>query len=184
METVLYELSFPWKSLIDCFLFMVLLSLSAIVIPYQIKNEDRIKLLNDKEVRYTKVSGKNLTFKNILKRICVLLVTNLLPLIFLFVDIKEYTNLSDILYSNDCQTVEGIVEDFSPMPRGGHASESFEINGVYFEYSQYDGGVAYNDTYYYNGVIKNNGQRLKIAYYQKDDTTRFILRIIEYTVDG
>ena len=33
------------------------------------------------------------------------------------------------------EIVEGYVENFEPMPYEGHAQESFDIEGVHFEYS-------------------------------------------------
>src|SRR4029450_8617064 len=42
------------------------------------------------------------------------------------------------LRSGDCQLVEGPIENFRPMPYGGHAQESFTVAGVSFKYSDYD----------------------------------------------
>ncbi len=35
------------------------------------------------------------------------------------------------------EVVEGLVENFDPMPSSGHKMESFSVNGVRFEYSDF-----------------------------------------------
>ena len=64
----------------------------------------------------------------------------------------------------DYEIVEGYVENFEPMPYEGHAQESFDINGVHFEYSDYTLGVGYNNAKSHGGVIHGDGQHLKIGY--------------------
>lgn len=62
------------------------------------------------------------------------------------------------------ETVEGYVDSFIPMPKGGHSRESFEIDGVHFEYSENLIPSAYSKTKSNGGVIRGNGQYLKIGY--------------------
>ncbi len=70
-----------------------------------------------------------------------------------------------IAYKNgNYQTVEGYVENFDPMPYGGHKDETFEINGVKFGYSDYTIMTGYHNTKSHGGVIRDNGQYLKIGY--------------------
>ena len=61
-------------------------------------------------------------------------------------------------------SVEGYVEDFIPMPAEGHAHETFQINGIEFDYSDYTVLQGYNKTKVYGGVISGNGQHLKVRY--------------------
>ncbi len=56
------------------------------------------------------------------------------------------------------ETVEGEVQDFIPN------RESFTINGVKFEYSASDNGSQYKKAYDMGGVIRDNGQYLRINY--------------------
>jgi hypothetical protein len=60
--------------------------------------------------------------------------------------------------------VEGKVENFVSMPPGGHEEESFSIKGIKFSYSDYGITMGYRKTEYFGGVIKGNGQNLKIFY--------------------
>lgn len=62
------------------------------------------------------------------------------------------------------QTVEGYVESFNPMPYEGHMRESFEINDVEFEYSDYNIIPGYNNAKSHGGVIRGDNQHLKIGY--------------------
>ena len=60
--------------------------------------------------------------------------------------------------------VEGYVEDFHPMPYGGHDQESFTINGVSFAYSDYVDTFGYHNAKSHGGVITGDGQHLRIGY--------------------
>ncbi len=64
----------------------------------------------------------------------------------------------------DYRVVEGIVEDFRPMPKEGHARESFRIGDVTFEYSDYEVRFGYTRSRARGGVITGDGQRLRIGY--------------------
>ena len=81
------------------------------------------------------------------------------------------------------QIVEGYVENFVPMPYEGHADESFEINGVKFSYSDYNIHPGYNNTKSHGGVIKENGQHLKIGYVYLNETYGNIIVYIEQIQD-
>jgi len=70
-----------------------------------------------------------------------------------------------IAYDNgEYEIVEGYVENFEPMPYEGHAQESFDIEGVHFEYSDYTITTGYHNAKSHGGVIHGNGQHLKIGY--------------------
>ena len=71
------------------------------------------------------------------------------------------------------------VENFDPMPYEGHANETFEINGVKFSYSDYIVHPGYNNTKSHGGVIKENGQHLKIGYVYLNETYGNIIVYIE-----
>ena len=83
------------------------------------------------------------------------------------------------------QTVEGYVENFTPMPPEGHAHESFQINGVCFDYSENTALQGYNKTKGNGGVISGNGQYLKIRYiYYKPWDTNVIVYIEELSPEN
>jgi hypothetical protein len=68
------------------------------------------------------------------------------------------------LQSGDCQVVEGTVEQFHPMPYHGHALESFTVNGVRFEYSDFDDSKpGFNNTTSHGGPIRA-GMRVRLHY--------------------
>lgn len=75
-----------------------------------------------------------------------------------------YIEIYEKYKSGEYEIVEGTVENFHPMPEGGHDTEHFEVDGVYFEY------MARNAKHYYSqckkdgGFITGNGQKVKIWY--------------------
>jgi hypothetical protein len=76
-------------------------------------------------------------------------------------------NISQEIYlSGNYRTVEGYVNNFDPMPYGGHKNESFCVNGIYFEYSNY-GRIAnyksFNNTKSHGGPI-DEGKYIKVDY--------------------
>lgn len=82
--------------------------------------------------------------------------------------------------NNDYRIVEGYVENFDPMPYGGHKYETFEINGVKFEYADYRIMVGYHNAKSHGGVIKRDGQYLKIGYVRYGNEN-IIVYIEEYS---
>lgn len=78
--------------------------------------------------------------------------------------IDMYNNIAVVYREGQYETVEGYVENFVPMPYEGHAQESFEINGVYFEYSDYSSLPGYHNAKSHGGVIIGDGQHLNIRY--------------------
>lgn len=64
--------------------------------------------------------------------------------------------------TGDYLTVEGYVEDFKPYRQG--EMESFRINGIEFNYSHGIITSGYRKTYNRGGVIRENGQYLRISY--------------------
>jgi len=81
---------------------------------------------------------------------------------------NESLMYEEMLANNEVQIVEGYVEKYHPMPFGGHDSEHFEINGVYFDYSNFESDLGYNDAASHGGVVTENGQHLKIKYIAED----------------
>ncbi len=149
MGRILYECHFEFD-------FMMLLpwgmTLGAFLIPYIIKND-------------SKKRGYTIRVK-LVKKICWCVAV--LPLLdgiistYLLADMYRHTVIA---YQNDdYQIVEGYVENFDPMPYGGHKYESFEIDGVKFEYTDYRIMIGYHNAKSHGGVIRDNGQYLKIGY--------------------
>jgi hypothetical protein len=88
--------------------------------------------------------------------------------------ISSQQKTKEILENKEYKTVEGKIENFNPMPYGGHAVESFTVNGVYFEYSDYILMDAFNNTASHGGPIKNNGQLVRLSYITIDEENRIL----------
>ncbi len=106
-----------------------------------------------------------------------------LSAVVLIAQLNMYSKTVGAYSRGEYQTVEGYVENFDPMPYEGHADESFEINGVKFSYSDYNIHPGYNNTKSHGGVIKENGQHLKIGYVYLNETYGNIIVYIEQIPD-
>jgi hypothetical protein len=65
------------------------------------------------------------------------------------------------------QIVEGSVENFVPMPYGGHAYESFDVSGHHFSYSDYVLSAGFHNASSHGGPIKA-GLRVRLSYLGND----------------
>ena len=75
----------------------------------------------------------------------------------------EHRRLVAAYQNGSAKLVEGVVENFVPLPPEGHALESFEVNGKRFEYSKF---VV---TEGFNGVVDSgsglrDGLRVRVWY--------------------
>jgi len=75
----------------------------------------------------------------------------------------QHSSLYDNYKKGNYKVVEGLVENFDPMPHSGHKLESFTVNGVKFEYSDYMVTSGFNNTASHGGPIKE-GLQVKISY--------------------
>jgi hypothetical protein len=75
--------------------------------------------------------------------------------------------------------VEGIPENYHPMPKEGHDTERFDIGGVHFEYSDFiHSAPGYNNAASLGGVIfANNYYRLTYYKLKRYQLKNRILRI-------
>ena len=101
---------------------------------------------------------------------------------FIF-QLSMYNKIVGAYNRGEYQIVEGYVENFDPMPYSGHTKESFEINDIEFFYSDYNHHPGYNNTKSHGGVIKKNGQHLKIGYVYINETYGNIIVYIEQIPD-
>lgn len=90
-----------------------------------------------------------------------------------------YTTVTDAYENGDYQTVEGYVENFHPMPPEGHDTESFDIDGVHFSYSDARVITGYHNAKVNGGVITGDGQHLKIGYIYYNESYGNIIVYIE-----
>jgi hypothetical protein len=75
----------------------------------------------------------------------------------------DYRRAVSAIRNNRAHMVEGVVRDFKPMPYTGHAMESFVVQGVRFEYSDYVITAGFNNTSSHGGPIRE-GLPVKIWY--------------------
>jgi hypothetical protein len=86
---------------------------------------------------------------------------------------EQHLRHRELARSNACRVVEGPVDHFLPMPYAGHANESFSVQGVHFEYSDYVVTDAFNNTSSHGGPIAA-GSYARICY---DPSGNQILRL-------
>ena len=79
-----------------------------------------------------------------------------------------------IFENKEYQIVEGIIEDFHPMPYSGHEHESFTVNSVHFEYSDYYIFYGFNNTASHGGPLKQNGQEVRLSYITVNGENRIL----------
>lgn len=65
----------------------------------------------------------------------------------------DYSVLSKALRDGRLEFVEGVVTNFIPMPYEGHASETFEVKGRRFRYSDYRITAGFNNTKSHGGPL-------------------------------
>lgn len=81
----------------------------------------------------------------------------------------SYFNTKAIYRHQHYQRVEGTVDNFDPMPYGGHRDEHFTVQGIRFSYSDYDQMYYYgfNNTASHGGPIQQ-GIPVRISYFTKE----------------
>jgi hypothetical protein len=86
-----------------------------------------------------------------------------------------YYETKEIYESKKYKIVEGLVENFDPMPYGGHKNETFTLNGIEFSYSDFVGGYGFNNTKSHGGPIDQN-KKVRLTYFKLHDKN-IILKI-------
>ena len=77
----------------------------------------------------------------------------------------DYRGAVSAMQNNRARVVEGAVTEFKPMPYTGHAEESFVVQGVRFEYSDYAITAGFNNTTSHGGPIRE-GLPVKIWHFR------------------
>lgn len=79
-----------------------------------------------------------------------------------------------IFENKEYKVVQGRIQNFHPMPYSGHDVESFSVNGVYFEYSDYMLVYGFNNTVSHGGPLKGNGQQVRLSYITVGEENRIL----------
>lgn len=98
----------------------------------------------------------------------------LIVLLTLPSSISTRTKTNQIFENKEYQVIEGTIENFHPMPHSGHDMESFTINDVYFEYSDFVIHYGFNNTASHGEPIKRNGQQVRLSYITKNGDNRIL----------
>ncbi len=149
MDNILYEVSTKFE--FDYFDFAFQLVLMAFLLTIFIKCKN--KEYRDTPYEVVKVVS-GICF-------CFLLLFNIIKLTS---SLDMHKKIAEQYEVGNYEIIDGVVENFVPMPYEGHGNESFEINGVKFSYSDYTNICGYNNAKSHGGVIEGNGQHLKIGY--------------------
>lgn len=88
----------------------------------------------------------------------------------------SYRKLVQAYRTGRYSVVEGIVEDFHPMPYEGHQDECFRVEKERFCYSDYELSAAFNQSASHGGPIRG-GLPVRIAYYEDGNYQGRILRL-------
>ena len=94
---------------------------------------------------------------------CLFLFAVVLTISAGFAVVGRALSASQDLEDGNCNIVEGIVENFHPMPKEGHERERFEVSGVQFSYSDYVAGPGFNNTASHGGPIRE-GLQVRICH--------------------
>jgi hypothetical protein len=79
--------------------------------------------------------------------------------------IKERRRIKLLIQNHIYHTVEGEVQNFDPMPKQGKKLESFTVDGFRFSYHHFEStSFFYHHAASHGGVIKENGQKVKIDF--------------------
>lgn len=76
---------------------------------------------------------------------------------------RDYRLARDARASHRFKVAEGLVQDFRPMPYGGHSMEHFCVDEACFEYSDYVITPGFNNTASHGGPIRE-GLPVRVFY--------------------
>jgi hypothetical protein len=75
---------------------------------------------------------------------------------------SDYARLRDALRAGNYVVAEGVVTNFKPAPREGHADEEFDVDGHHYAFSDYVVIAGYHRSRSHGGAIRE-GLRVRIA---------------------
>ena len=171
MNTVLYEAPTGYDSIAESLAFPLIMILFLSLVPQLMYNPEKT------------FRGKNSSaIKRIPRYTGFLLAGVFVSLGACFIlhgQLEMYRKVIVPYAHGQYEIAEGYVQNFVPMPREGHSNEMFDINGVHFEYSDNNIIVGYHHTKVRGGVIRGNGQYLKVGYVYFNETYGNIIVYIE-----
>ena len=110
-----------------------------------------------------------------------LIITFSIFLIFIVVNVIDYSFIKKSYHNNDYSVVEGVIENFIPMKIEGHSQESFIVNEIEFSYNRSNPTYGYHLPKIDGGHITGNGQYVKISYITYNSQNIIIkLELVKY----
>ena len=79
------------------------------------------------------------------------------------VSFLEYNRMKQALINNNCEMVEGPVQDFIPRTKNGTPGESFSVKSIKFSYTYWTVASEFHITQPFGGPIKE-GLKVRIYY--------------------
>jgi hypothetical protein len=101
--------------------------------------------------------------RNSLKALLLLLFAVLWTAVVFGSTYRQYLALLEARDAGRYGVAEGLVTGFQPMPYGGHALESFCVQGQCFRYSDYAASAGFNHTSSHGGPIRE-GLPVRVTY--------------------
>lgn len=149
MGKVLYEchFQFHFMSLVPFIMFIY-----AMLFPYMLKYDSQKKGY-PLDMKFIKIFSRGMAL--------FVLICGILEVEFI---IDAYKKTVVAYRNGDYQIVEGYVENFIPIEEGKSAREHFEVDGVKFQYTDHSLISGYRYPRSHGGVIRGDGQHLKIGY--------------------
>jgi predicted membrane protein len=90
----------------------------------------------------------------------------------------DYRKTMKAYEEGNYKTEIGKIENFEPMPFGGHQQEKFTLNGIEFDYSDFSlSHYGFHNSASHGGPIKENGQEVKIGYITSENGKNIIWKI-------
>ena len=172
METPLYEFSFYYAGLVG--IIVPLLVSILLFFANEIVGDRRVSK-SAMRIGVKEISPK--TFKIFTRIVGGFL--SVACFVFVVSYIKEYRDYKTKLDNDDVFVVEGYVTNYQKFSTFEKTPESFEIEGVYFAYSERDETNGYHSVAGHGGVVTHNGQHLKIKYVTNEWGENVILAIYE-----
>ena len=110
-----------------------------------------------------------------------LIITFSIFLIFIVVNVIDYSFIKKSYHNNDYSVVEGVIENFIPMKIDGHSQESFIVNEIEFSYNRSNPTYGYHLPKIDGGHITSNGQYVRISYITYNNQNIIIkLELVKY----
>ena len=176
MSTVLYEAPTGYGTIVAALIFPFIVFLGIILVARS--KYDPIKTFQGK----TSSAIKNLPRYNYRFLLLGIIFVALCAIFILQHFLKMYRTVIVPYANGQYEIVEGYVQNFIPMPPEGKSREMFDIGNVHFEYSDNLIVLGYNKTKPNGGVIRGNGQYLKVGYvYFNENYGNIIVYIEEIT---